>query len=213
MAAGIYKITSPTNRIYVGSSKNITKRWVSYRTLKCQNQKKLYNSFIKYGVENHKFEIITECEESDLLKLETQFGELYNVLDYKSGLNLQLPKDGDKLGGISKEVNNPGRFKKGISPKNKGIPLSDEIKLKISKSLKGRKVWNKGLECREDTKLKLSIANKNQEAINKKIILDLNTGIFYMSILEAAIFNNMKRTTLNAMLSGQNKNKTNLIYT
>lgn len=247
MAAGIYKITSPSNRIYVGSTKNITRRFRDYRNLKCQKQRKLYNSFIKHGVENHKFEVITECEEIDLLKLETQFGELYNVLDYKSGLNLQLPKDGDKLGGVSKEVINPGKFKKGIIPKNKGIPrteeqkkhhsmimmgrkskrkgivtnkpawnrgipLTDEVKKKLSESLKGRNAWNKGLKCREETKLKLSIANKNQEAVNKKIILDVNTGVFYMSIKEASILNNIKRTTLNAMLSGQNKNKTSLIY-
>lgn len=247
MAAGIYKITSPSNRIYVGSTKNITRRWRDYKNLKCEKQRKLYNSFLKHGVEKHKFEIITECEEVDLLKLETQFGELYNVLDYKSGLNLQLPKDGDKLGGVSKEVVNPGCFKKGSVPKNKGIPnsyeqrkahslkmtgrisprkgiktnkpawnrgipLTEDVKKKLSESLKGRKVWNKGIECREETKKKLSIANKNQEAINKKIILDVNTGVFYMSILEASRFNNIKRTTLNAMLSGQNKNKTSLIY-
>ena len=55
---GVYKITSPSSRIYVGQSINIEKRFNQYE--KKQNvseQKKLYNSFLKYGVENHIFEI------------------------------------------------------------------------------------------------------------------------------------------------------------
>ena len=59
---GIYKITSPNNNIYIGQSINIEKRFVQYKKLRsCCNQIKLYNSFVKYGVDNHIFEIIEEC--------------------------------------------------------------------------------------------------------------------------------------------------------
>ena len=58
---GIYKITSPTNRIYIGSSNDIYNRWCSYKNLKCKSQTKLYNSLLKYGAENHIFEIIENC--------------------------------------------------------------------------------------------------------------------------------------------------------
>ena len=47
---------------------------------------------------------------------------------------------------------------------------------------------------------------------NSKILISLNTGIFYNSIIEASFIYGIKRTTLNAMLSGQLKNKTDLIY-
>lgn len=55
---GIYKITSPTNKIYIGQSINIKGRWGSYRNLDCKSQDKLYKSLKKHGPENHKFEIV-----------------------------------------------------------------------------------------------------------------------------------------------------------
>lgn len=54
----IYKITSPTNKIYIGQSSNLRKRWMTYNKLRCKEQPKLYNSFIKHGIDNHIFEII-----------------------------------------------------------------------------------------------------------------------------------------------------------
>jgi predicted GIY-YIG superfamily endonuclease len=58
---GIYKITNPKNKIYIGQSKNIEERWRGYKRLKEKNgQRKLYFSFQKYGYENHKFEVLEE---------------------------------------------------------------------------------------------------------------------------------------------------------
>ena len=54
---GIYRITSPSGKIYIGQSRNIYKRWGQYRG-KFVGQLKLANSFKKYGVNNHLFEII-----------------------------------------------------------------------------------------------------------------------------------------------------------
>lgn len=45
-----------------------------------------------------------------------------------------------------------------------------------------------------------------------KPILDTATGIFYDTLSEAAKLFGFKRTTLSAMLIGQNNNRTNLIY-
>ncbi len=47
---GIYKITSPSNKIYIGCSNNIYKRWSRYKnphSIKAQYH--IYNSLIKYG--------------------------------------------------------------------------------------------------------------------------------------------------------------------
>ncbi len=50
---GIYKITNPKGKVYIGQSVNIKKRWGDYKCLhNCKEQKMLYNSFIKYGVNN-----------------------------------------------------------------------------------------------------------------------------------------------------------------
>ena len=51
---GIYKITSPTGRIYIGQSVNIERRFKQHKR-KTKNYKPntlLINSFNKYGAEN-----------------------------------------------------------------------------------------------------------------------------------------------------------------
>lgn len=44
---GIYKITSPTNKIYVGQSIDIEKRWKKYRDWVNHNQPKIFRSMKK----------------------------------------------------------------------------------------------------------------------------------------------------------------------
>lgn len=57
---GIYKITSPSGRIYIGQSWDIAKRHQDYKYLKCKDLPRLYYSFLKYGYDAHKKEVIIE---------------------------------------------------------------------------------------------------------------------------------------------------------
>ena len=99
---GIYKITSPKGRVYIGQSNNIKRRFKEYSKLQnCKGQTKLYNSLLKYGVDNHSFEIIEECEEVLLNERERYYQDLFNVLEF--GLNCKLTTTKDKTGKISKE--------------------------------------------------------------------------------------------------------------
>ena len=93
---GIYKITSPTGKIYIGQSTNIKVRWNNYRKIRAKGQIKLYNSLIKHGPENHKFEVILECAEESLNKMERHYQELFNT--QQEGLNCRLTKTDDKSG-------------------------------------------------------------------------------------------------------------------
>ena len=87
---GVYKITSPSNKVYIGSSIDINDRFKQYKRLyNCKPQVKLYNSLNKYGVENHIFEILFLCEKQDRFYFERCFGDIYNSI--KCGLNCQLP--------------------------------------------------------------------------------------------------------------------------
>ena len=53
---------------------------------------------------------------------------------------------------------------------NKGIPLTEDCKQKLSQSLSGRKAWNKGVECRPETKQKLQKAGLgNKHALGHKV--------------------------------------------
>jgi len=85
---GIYKITSPSNKVYIGLSKDIEARWRGYSIKKktAPQQPKLYYSFKKYGVKNHKFEVLEECKFEDLSKREIYYIEKYNSVN--EGLNV-----------------------------------------------------------------------------------------------------------------------------
>lgn len=53
------------------------------------------------------------------------------------------------------------------TPHNKGKPMSEEAKQRLSESLKGQKAWNKGISHSEETKQKLSELLKGKEPPNK----------------------------------------------
>ena len=91
MTSGIYKWVSPTNRIYVGQSKNLKQREEWYRGggVSRTTMTKLKRSFNKHGVNNHKFEIIEYCDILELNNKEIYWGLYYNVLSPK-GLNCKL---------------------------------------------------------------------------------------------------------------------------
>lgn len=46
----VYKITSPSGKVYIGQTINYKVRYAKYNNLNCKQQLRLYNSFIKNGV-------------------------------------------------------------------------------------------------------------------------------------------------------------------
>jgi len=138
----IYKITSPSGKIYIGSTFNIQNRISLYKTLNCKFQRKLYHSLLKYGWNNHIFEILEECTSINRNEKEYFWGVQFNVLG-KKGLNCKLPKADEYFTCISEETRQKmsewqiGRkmsneAKKKMSDKAKGKIVSQETKIKIS---------------------------------------------------------------------------------
>ena len=66
MSIGIYKITSPNNKVYIGQSVDIERRFNEYKNKTTHTQPKLLNSLQKYGISNHIFSIIEICVIFDL---------------------------------------------------------------------------------------------------------------------------------------------------
>jgi group I intron endonuclease len=128
---GIYKITSPSGKIYIGQSMNINKRWNIYKNLHCKNQRHVYHSIVKYGYESHKFEIIHQCLPGELNYFEKYYVDLHKTFNSCHGMNLK--DGGGNKAFMSKET------KEKMSKAKKGIPLSREHKENISKSNKGKK--------------------------------------------------------------------------
>lgn len=104
MKSGIYKITSPSGRYYVGQSVDLKRRESEYRSLfdKIKNQPKLYNSIVKYGWEAHHLDIIEYCSEEELNCSERFWQDIFDVLN--GGLNCILQECGEKRRTYSKEM-------------------------------------------------------------------------------------------------------------
>lgn len=109
---GIYKITSPSGKIYIGQSHNIDDRFNRYKWYNCKGQKHLYNSLKQYGSRKHKYEIIEICDQEELNKKEEYYIALYECTNNKIGLNLQsggnAKKDAEETK-ILKKLNHPKR--------------------------------------------------------------------------------------------------------
>lgn len=99
---GIYKITNPNGRVYIGQSIDIDGRLKHYYILHCKQQVKLYRSLKKYGVENHRFEVLELCNEEELNERERYYQEKYNCI--KKGLNCVYTKTKDRSGKMSDET-------------------------------------------------------------------------------------------------------------
>src|ERR1035437_5349154 len=85
---GIYKITSPTGRIYIGQSVNMKRRIMKYKYGECKQQPKIYHSIIKYGWNAHIFEVIQECNIPLLNILEKYYIKFYDTFNTPHGMNL-----------------------------------------------------------------------------------------------------------------------------
>lgn len=88
---GIYKITNSQGAIYIGQSRDISKRFTSYKGISKKNrgQPKLYNSLMKYGVENHTFEVIEVCEIQEMNIRERYWQDYYDACS-RTNLNCTL---------------------------------------------------------------------------------------------------------------------------
>lgn len=63
---GIYKITNPENKSYIGLSKDIEKRFQSHKALQFRGNNKFRESLTKHGWDSHFCEILEEINISDL---------------------------------------------------------------------------------------------------------------------------------------------------
>lgn len=101
--SGIYKITSPSNKVYIGQSVHLYGRIKSYyEPNSAPNQVILKRSFSKYGVDNHVFEALEECTVERLNDRERYWQDFYKEVL----LNCRITKSSDKSGYCSDETKN-----------------------------------------------------------------------------------------------------------
>jgi group I intron endonuclease len=198
---GIYKITNPNGKVYIGQSIEIEKRLYKYKSANCKKQTKILNSIKKYGWDAHSFEIIHKCLASELNDLEVYYINKFNSLN--DGLNLAY-------GGRSSL-------------------LTDEHKQKIANSLRGKKRPNSVVEKQKATMVNLysnkvfsekellvfrELAQKRPDFLysQNKVVLDISNGVFYDSLKSVSNLYGLNYNTLKGRLNGSKINNTNFIY-
>lgn len=136
--SGIYKITNAiTGDFYIGSSKNIKRRWAVH---KCQSKwnecpnNPLYIDMRKYGIDKFEFEILEEVEIDSLKKTEQQFIETlkptYNNYNAK-GVDIERKKETKR------------KADKEYKKSNKGKESLKKAQNKYNKSEKGKEYQKK----------------------------------------------------------------------
>lgn len=188
---GIYKITNPLGKVYIGQSINITKRFNDYYKLKSDKQILLHRSLLKYGVSNHMFEIVEECELVLLNERERFWQEYYNVLNRKCGLNLKYTESADKRAILSDES------KKKISNSNHGKIRSDECKRKISRTLS--EYYSKNTHPIVGFKR----GTCNNKLSEKEVLLIRNLLLQHIRVVEIAELFNVSKATIQQIKEGR----------
>lgn len=178
MKSGIYQITNKVNnKIYIGSSVNIEKRWREHKSDLKNNRhhsKHLQRSWELHGSSAFEFTILEIVENSKLL-LEREQHYLDNLkpyereigynncasasspLGYKHSEEARSNMSKAKIGHKHSE-----ETKRKMSKAHKGRVFTEESKRKMSKSATGRKASS-------EAKKKMSQSRKGREAWNKGI--------------------------------------------
>ena len=152
--SGIYKITNTiTGDFYIGSSKNVKKRWESHKwpsTWKKHSNNQLYKDMQKYGLDKFEMQIIAEVELDKLKEAEQQFIEklhpTYNNYRAK-GWDIEKRKEACRKASRKYEKSDKRKEQK------KGYEKTDKRK-------KYKKEYNNQLCCYNDEVLTLNALSK-----------------------------------------------------
>ena len=170
----IYRYKSPSGKYYIGQTIGEEERRHKFLHSDVYAGPKIDKARMKYGPENFEYTILmkvtgdNEEEVHNYLDiLEIGFIRMYD--SFNNGYNCTIGGGGRSGYSLSEDIKEKIRKKLiGHQAPNKGIPMSEEQKKKLSESLKGKQKW-KGRHHTEETKQKLREINKGQIPPNKGI--------------------------------------------
>lgn len=135
---GVYWIKNIKNKkVYVGSSKNISKRWKEHKKDLDKGTHQnihLQNAWNLYGKKYFLFSVIEYCSGDKLLQKEQYWIDTLDVINKDKGYNISL-KASSPMKGRKHSLETLKLF----SQMRKGQKFTDEHKANISKSNKGKK--------------------------------------------------------------------------
>lgn len=208
MKPHIYKVTNLINgKVYVGQHNGAKRYYFASGTL-------INRAIKKYGKENFDREIIVEGDfnADELNNLEIKYIKKFKSYyhDYPdNGYNLTTGGEGNSGWVVSDET------KDKLRASMKKVWSDDSYKQRLSEASRGQVSWNKGKKIyNESFTQKMSGENNPMYGVtpkNAKIVINLETGIFYDSVSEACSTTNYGRSYFGRMLSGNRINKTPFI--
>lgn len=169
---GIYKIESPSGRVYIGQTYNMYARYYSYKYNKVNHI--LRNSFNKYGFEAHTFTAIHEMPK-DVSQDDMDRAEILYISQYKGcGYRIMNVRVGGDGGGLHSDETKQKLAERSHGNKNMlGKTHSEATKMLMSNSQKIRYATteNKNIGSRrsEESKRKISLARRGIKASNEAI--------------------------------------------
>jgi len=151
----IYKISSPSGKIYIGQTWNFKRRISNYKNLTCKRQPKLYNSFLKYGVDNHEFMILHELPEDITQTILDNYEQFY--MDQFRDCNIELINIREAGSRGKHSAESVEKLRKA----NTGRKCSEEFKKKRSEFMMGNTI-RLGSSASEETRLKMGKSRKGR---------------------------------------------------
>lgn len=196
MVSGIYKIRNIiTNDFYIGSTKNLFKRWKEHQYDLNNNRhcnRHLQFAWNKYSNENFLFEILEECTMDDLLDKEQNYIDSLKPR-YNISLVALAPMRGRKHTAESKLK---------VSLANKGKVLSLETRKKLSIAHTGKKLSEAHCKQISERMLNTHYAKGNKgkprPEVQKKV--KDNQGNIFPSLIQASLFHKITRGHVSSIL-------------
>jgi group I intron endonuclease len=186
---GIYKITNPSGKVYIGQSINIDKRFKNYKSIsQTKGQIMLHNSFKKYGIDNHIFEVIEECSVELLNERERYYQDFYNVLT--EGLNCILTNTTDCIKVYSKE--SIEKIRQG----NLGKVIPESIRIRTSQTMKLKGIKPKYKMIGFDNPKSIKVRSINI-ITKEELVLNLTETSNYFKVDRELISNRLNKVTTN----------------
>jgi group I intron endonuclease len=138
---GIYKVTSPTGKVYIGQSWEVEGRLNCYRKGKC-HKGRIKNSLISHGPENHTYEIVHVLPSDVKQEVLDIYEQLYMDRYRDCGIELLNIRGGGSRGRLAETTKEKMSITKKGKPvyKKRGVsvPRTKESIEKQRKTITGR---------------------------------------------------------------------------
>lgn len=185
-------------KCYIGQTKSIIRRNSNWKHEKIYGNQIITKDRDLYGFDSFELAILKECDDYESDKWEDYYIKQYNTL-FPNGYNI-------KNGGISGWHHSEESRRKISSSRmgiRKGIPITEEVKKKISEALKGRKLSSgmTGHKHSKESKKKMSVSHMKQVY---QYTLDGKLVRIWKSTLECA-YNGFNQSHVAACCRGDEK--------